>query len=129
MTKEKETPKALDDYVEFRETLLELYSQVYQHIKQVDFLYQHFNDQFKAINEKLELLQKTKQPLKIKYDSIEGIVNAGYLSKDGRRWLKKTNVTYDFLGTIVDQFADNAPTVVTIKDVGTYKITVEEIKV
>ncbi len=128
MTKEKETQKAPVNYVEFRETLLELYSQVYQHIKQVDFLYQHFNDQFKAIRETLELMQKKKQPLRIRYDSIDGVVYAGYRSIDDRRWLRKTDVTLAFLRAIVDQFADDTPTIVTIIDSGTYKITVKEIK-
>lgn len=71
-------------------------------------------------------MKVTLENLRIAQSSLSDRVYAGELSKDGNRWIKKTDITDDFISAVIAKF-NGFETVISDEDGKKYKILVSEI--
>lgn len=65
--------------------------------------------------------------IRLGHSKLSDNIFAGYLSKDGKTWEQKKDITSDFIGAVIDRFAGYRETL-TVSDGRKYEITVKEIK-
>ncbi len=65
--------------------------------------------------------------IRLGHSKLSDRIFAGYLSKDGKRWISKKDITSDFIGAVIDRFSGYRETI-TVSDGRKYEITVKEIK-
>ena len=65
--------------------------------------------------------------VRLGHSKLTDNVFAGFLSKDGKTWTQKKNITSDFIGAVIDRFAGYKETI-TVSDGRKFEITVKELK-
>jgi hypothetical protein len=64
--------------------------------------------------------------IRLAHSKLSDNVYVGYLSKDGKTWQKKKDITSDFLGAVIDRFSGYVEKI-SCNDGSKYEITVKKI--
>ena len=65
--------------------------------------------------------------VRLGHSKLTDRVFAGYLGKDEMTWVKKKDITSDFIGAVIERFSGYKETI-SVSDGRVFEITVKEIK-